>query len=201
MATWAGHQTLDSHGILYGELGKQVADLMGELYLGLYHVESKVLRNTDWQDPDFIEIRMWVPDMATWDGNFLTRFVVLCHERCIRGSITPTRKNYVQFLFHPREREGSTSRRHPTLEQHLERLGRSIGAPPALIQEASAVHSLLYEVLPQLQAQRDSSNPSSLYNRLEVAAERLGNALIRHPLPKAAADPDQLVLSTAVEGT
>ena len=56
-------------------------------------------------------------DLATFDGNFLTRAVFLAHDRCIRFSIGAASPKEVKLIFHKRKkREGKMSERHPSLQ-------------------------------------------------------------------------------------
>jgi hypothetical protein len=61
--------------------------------------------------------------MATYDGDDLTRLVLLAHERCIRVAIEPVNCRYMRIAIWKREREGDTYHRHPTIEQAIERFG------------------------------------------------------------------------------
>src|ERR1044072_4718821 len=61
-------------------------------------------------------------DLATFDYNELTRLVIMAHDYCYRASISPLSKSTVQIAIWKREREGSMSERHPTLEQAIEKL-------------------------------------------------------------------------------
>jgi hypothetical protein len=56
------------------------------------------------------------PNLATWDGDMLTRIVFLAHDRCMRAEIT-TAGRYMRLAIHPRTRERSFMLGHPTLEQ------------------------------------------------------------------------------------
>lgn len=59
-------------------------------------------------------------DLATYDYNQLTKLVLMGHERCIRVSIQPHAFKTVRISIWQREREGSISHRHPTIEQAIE---------------------------------------------------------------------------------
>lgn len=64
-------------------------------------------------------------DLATFDYNDLTRLVLMAHDKCMRVSIMPLNKNTVQIAVWKRQREGSMSERHPTLEQAIESYRKS----------------------------------------------------------------------------
>lgn len=98
-------------------LGKTVADLLGDLFHGLYHLPIKHLRRVNWQSPYYIRIPVKPSAFSTYDFDRLTEFVFLCHEYCVRGAIAPCNGQYVYLEFTPRQREGRFSERHPTLSE------------------------------------------------------------------------------------
>lgn len=58
---------------------------------------------------------------STWDYNNLTRFVLMCHEYCVRGHIEPVKGAKFRIAIWKRKcREGSMDERHPTIEQAIE---------------------------------------------------------------------------------
>lgn len=61
-------------------------------------------------------------EMATFDFNQLTRLVVMGHDRCIRVGIDAARNGIIRITIWKRQREGSMSERHPTLEQAIEKI-------------------------------------------------------------------------------
>ena len=72
--------------IQISEFGVKVAELLGDLYYGIYHVRISKLRKVDWKNDRWIEIVL--PDtFSTFDADNLTRLVVLCHDRLIRCEI------------------------------------------------------------------------------------------------------------------
>ena len=102
-------------------LGVEVADLLGDLFDGIYHLEEKALRRVKWSDPYIIEITiMAYGSWATYDFDHLTRLVVLSHDRMIRASIQPCNFTHFKLMFHKRlTREGSIMERMPTMEDHV----------------------------------------------------------------------------------
>ena len=70
--------------------------------------------------------------IATYDFAQLTALVVLAHDRCIRVEINGAAPNYLRLLIHRRYgRTGDSAwERHPTLEEHVQRL-RPSPVPPA----------------------------------------------------------------------
>jgi hypothetical protein len=107
--------------------GRDVADLLGQVYAGIYHIHSEVLHpRADWSDERRIEITTF-QDLSTYDFDILTKLVVLAHDMAIRLTIAPASSRYLRLIFHKREREGHISRRHPSLEQAVEGIRERIG--------------------------------------------------------------------------
>ena len=103
-------------------LGVEAADFLGDLYLGIYHMDTRSLRKVRWDDPYYMLVQLPAcSSLATFDGNMLTRIVVLSHDRMLRVDITSVNFNYMSRLIHKREvRVGNTSERMPTMEKHIE---------------------------------------------------------------------------------
>lgn len=119
-------------------LGVKVADLLGEVFAGIYHLNH--ISAVDWTDENFISVPMTWP-LATYDSPDLTRLVVLAHDYCLRLEIRPSvieltdesGATYgdvegddlgttfdcpaLELCFSPRAREGDLLSRHPTLEE------------------------------------------------------------------------------------
>lgn len=98
-------------------LGAQVADLLGDLFSGLYHLDGA--EKVDWANDHHIEVRVAYKEWASVDSNLLTKLVFLAHDRCLRVSISPRSAHAQTLLFHQRRRAGGTWERHPTIEQAL----------------------------------------------------------------------------------
>jgi hypothetical protein len=100
-------------------LGKDVADLLGQMYQGIYHIDKEALK-VDWSNEHWIEIVVSHHAMATWDYNRLTAFVILCHDRCLRGSIEVANFGLLRLVFHRRDRDSKDNmRRHPAMEEAI----------------------------------------------------------------------------------
>jgi hypothetical protein len=102
------------------ELGKNVADFLGELFFGIYHLDENALQRVDWANKGFIVISIGWKDWSTVDFNNLTRLVFLAHWLAIRVSMDASKHGYMRLLFHQRAREGSVCERHPTLDEAVE---------------------------------------------------------------------------------
>jgi hypothetical protein len=98
-------------------LGERVADLLGALFLGIYHLDEKWLNRVDWSDDYVIKINIY-GSLSTIDGDQLTRLVVHAHDAMLRVSIRAATVNYLELMFHQRKvRDGSISDRCPTIEK------------------------------------------------------------------------------------
>lgn len=59
-------------------------------------------------------------DLATFDFNGLTRLVLMAHHYCYRVSVNNHGPRTMKICIWKRQREGSVSHRHPTIEQAIE---------------------------------------------------------------------------------
>lgn len=108
------------HGM--SPLGRDVADLLGEAWCGIYHLyeSQRSVRRTDWSDSYCIELSVPTSGLATFDLDRLTRLVFLAHDRAIRIELCGSAPRLVKLQFHRRNgREGRLSERHPSVEQAL----------------------------------------------------------------------------------
>lgn len=101
-------------------LGEAVADLLGDLCLGIYHLDYGQLHKTDWSNKNYIRFILGWKCLSTYDYNDLTVLVVLAHDRCIRVQISPYTFHHLELVFHQRQREGNYAYRHPTIEAQIE---------------------------------------------------------------------------------
>lgn len=110
-------------------LGTRVADLLGDVFLGIYHLPYNALRRVNWNNKDWIEFVL-DRELATHDFNELTRLVVLAHDRLIRVSIAGCGPKYMRLMFHPRTgRNGPTYEIHPTIETAIAGIREHYGQP------------------------------------------------------------------------
>lgn len=115
---YAGADWLEnSLGKTCSPFGRKVANILGAVWLGLYHINHGILERTEWNQ-EYIEINI-SENLSTYDGDYLTALVVLCHDAAIRLEINACNMRYVKLRFHPRTHDMThyMSRRHPTLEQ------------------------------------------------------------------------------------
>lgn len=81
-------------------LGEMVADILGEVYGGLYHIDQPTLlhERTAWSDDRCITLTI-DGELATHDGSELTWLVLLCHAHGIRLAIFGAAPRYVRLQF------------------------------------------------------------------------------------------------------
>jgi len=107
-------------------LGAKVADILGVVYGGIYHIKQKALDRVNWTHPMWIEIRIW-DSFSTHDFNKLTALVFACHDAAVRVDISGNSPSTLRLMFHERKRKGGMAERHPTAEEALETWGEAIG--------------------------------------------------------------------------
>lgn len=112
-------------------LGIAVADLLGDVFKGIYHLDYKALSRVRWNDNYCIIFILSWWDLSTFDFDELTKLVVLSHDRMIRISINAVAPHRMQLLFHQRKtRIGSISERMPTMEEHIEIIRKDLNEVP-----------------------------------------------------------------------
>lgn len=97
------------------EFGSQVANILGYVYKGIYHIPQESLKKAHWQGNGYVEITI-NESLATYDYDRLTQLVVLCHDGAVRMEISAVRAARLRLIFHKRQREGRLFDRHPTIE-------------------------------------------------------------------------------------
>ena len=128
MNKYAGADWLECNGKRLSDFGREVADVLGQVFLGIYHIDRAVLRdNVDWQDSGRVSITHNY-GLATFDSSELTRLVVLCHDRAIRLEIEGCGPYRMRLIFHRRDaRAGELWERHPEMEEHIDSIRNAIG--------------------------------------------------------------------------
>lgn len=114
---------------------ERVDKLRDAVYGGLHNAPRKIHDETRmvwWTDSG---------DLATFDGERLTRLVIAAHDLCLRVSIENGGPRCLSVRVWPRERTGKRWQRHPRLEEVLAELMpcREIwdGTPPSAEAEAA----------------------------------------------------------------
>ena len=93
-------------------------DLFIDFVFGGRHHTKKIIEHSN-----CFEVRFW-QDVATWDGNIMTKIVVASHDLGLRASLDPNAMRGLKVTLHNRATRQSITHGHPTLEQHLEKIGR-----------------------------------------------------------------------------
>lgn len=119
----------ERQGKTVSDLGKDVADLLGELFYGIYHISEEVAK-ADFSNDYWIEVLIY-KSLATFDFNDLTRLVFLAHHMAIRVDVGAARNGILKLMFHRRERDGGMSRRHPTLDEAVCSFKNHVSVPEA----------------------------------------------------------------------
>jgi len=110
-------------------LGRAVADLLGELFLGIYHLDLGSLHRVEWDNDHHISIVIGWKDWSTFDNNLLTRLVFLAHHTALRVDLDPRANNYLMLTFYQRKRSGSGWDRHPTLREAVDIFEQTVDLP------------------------------------------------------------------------
>lgn len=103
-------------------LGVAVANLLGDLFGGIYHLEDRDLKKVEWDNDHHIIFVLNWKDLSTFDNGLLTSLVILCHDRAIRCQISARSNKGIELMFHQRSRDGGISERHPTIEEAIQRV-------------------------------------------------------------------------------
>lgn len=103
-------------------LGVAVAEVLGFVWRGIYHMDIAALMRVRWDEPDLVEVRVR-HGLATFDGGELTWLVIVCHDMMLRMEIDTHGPRHLLLRFWQRRgREGYMHFRMPTLERHAELL-------------------------------------------------------------------------------
>ena len=106
--------------VVMSTLGRKAADLLGELFEGIYHLDQKMLMKTDWANNLWIKINISYRTLSTVDFNLLTTLVFLAHHLALRVTVEAGARNHLWITFHERQRGGTFFENHPTLDQAVE---------------------------------------------------------------------------------
>lgn len=125
-ANWIKSQ---SYGKNISPLGEVVANLLGDAWAGIYHLDNRLLAKTDWADTYYIRVQI-NDGIATFDGPLLTWLVVLAHDRLLRLQISAVCNGRLALEFHQRKsRTGGLGERMPTIEDHIDSIRKFHPAP------------------------------------------------------------------------
>lgn len=109
------------------DFGRRVADILGDCFAGIYHLDQGALSRVEWSNEHYIEF-VYYGELATWDFNYLTRLVLLAHQRHVRIGVEGCGPKLMRFIFHPRlpAGQGGTFDSHPTIEKQIEYFNRDM---------------------------------------------------------------------------
>jgi hypothetical protein len=117
------------------EFGIAVADLLGDLEFGIYHIQAEVLHpRVEWDAKHHISVVLRDSNFCTFDSNHLTRLVILCHDRHVRCEVRAAAPRYIELFFTRRKRThggDGIAIWHPTIEQAVETHRKYFPATPA----------------------------------------------------------------------
>ena len=98
MTKYAGADWLQGYRDL-SPLGVDVADILGQAWAGIYHLDKEVLhKRCDWKSDRWIEVVINGP-LSTWDNSRLTALLVLCHSKKIRLQLAGAALGYLRLAF------------------------------------------------------------------------------------------------------
>lgn len=93
-------------------------ELLCEVFYGEHHVPDNI-----YEFGRGIKVSTYSGQLSTFDFDYLTRLVVLAHDRCVRVEIGSSGPGRIALILHKRKgRGGDVYSRHPTIEQAIERV-------------------------------------------------------------------------------
>ncbi|KCZ47737.1 hypothetical protein [Hyphomonas sp. CY54-11-8] len=95
----------------------ECVEMLADLFRGFHHIYGPI-------KPFGEGIAYAEPGrrMATFDFDYLTRAVIMAHDRCIRLEIASCNPGRFRMILHKRhKREGKMHERHPTIHEAVER--------------------------------------------------------------------------------
>lgn len=121
-------------------LGRNVADFLGELHYGIYHLDYGALKRVDWTDNLHIQIVLYDGgQLATTDFDTLSRLVFLAHHMALRVELKAASSKYMRYIFSQRQRSGAIYERHPELDEAVEKFQREVSFSPFSCAEVNGV--------------------------------------------------------------
>jgi len=139
MPNYAGSEWIKQYkwGAKISPLGVAVAEQVGDVWCGIYHLGVDNMSLVNWANSHWIDVHV-SENLSTFDGQKLTWLVVLAHDRKLRMDIGGMRRG-LTLMFHQRQsRQGSVGERMPTMEQHLADIRRYHPAPEESSEVANA---------------------------------------------------------------
>ena len=92
-------------------------EMLADLFCGWHHVNGKL---HEWGSGIKLNCTTADNKFATYDFNYMTRAVLMAHDRCIRFAIEPSGPGMLGLVLHKRHsRDGGMSERHPTIDDAI----------------------------------------------------------------------------------
>ncbi len=83
----------------HSKFGEKVADILGQVYLGIYHISGTVQSpKVDWKNHNEISVTIF-GELATFDRCKLTFLILCCVEAGVSVSVSGAFKNYTKLTF------------------------------------------------------------------------------------------------------
>lgn len=106
------------------EFGVVVADILGEIFNGIYHI-SRSLKDADFTNDYYIKICIRDSlDFGTYDSDLLTQLVILAHTRNVKVSIKAAAHHYLWLEFIKVTKQGFFRDNHPTIDDLLVKISK-----------------------------------------------------------------------------
>jgi len=95
------------------EIERKCERVLAVTFRGIHHCHPWWDKRIAWGNGIRVTTRR---DLATFDGDELTRLVVAAHDECVRVEVSGAAPGYVYVTLHPRKgREGGSWSRHPDI--------------------------------------------------------------------------------------
>ena len=105
----------DTFKVNLSTLGEKVADVLGQVYQGIYHID-KLIRKVDWGNKTCIEVPI-DGQLSSYDNAQLTLLLILCFDNMLRVEISARTFRLITLRFHVRKtRDGRLFERLPELD-------------------------------------------------------------------------------------
>lgn len=79
-------------------LGCQVADILGYVWQGIYHIGRSALERVKWEDEGLVSVVI-KGELATFDNDYLARLVILASDADLRLGIEGKGPHYLKLSF------------------------------------------------------------------------------------------------------
>lgn len=129
MTKYSGSEWLirEKPNIQISPLGLKVADLLGQVFRGLYHIADAV-RRTDWTQSGYIKLTIR-RSLSTFDSSDLTELVVLAHDMNIRIEISGRSKGMLELSFMDAADMTRLIAKQPNMESQMARIRHDLALP------------------------------------------------------------------------